>query len=249
LIVLAALLGAWELYADLGGVDPVVLPGPRAVANELSANTGLLWANFAVTAEEVVLGLALAILAGLAAALAIHFSPPIRRAIYPLIVGSQAIPIAVIAAPLSFWLGFDILPKLVVIALICFFAVVVTTVDGLAAVDPDQLKLLRTLDASRWQAFRLAEMPAALPAAISGARIAFAVTVIGAYIGETSTPTSGPYAGLGREIVTDLNTLHAARAYAATVVMFLFAIACFYALTLIERRLAPWTHRPTGATP
>ena len=66
-------------------------------------------------------------------------------------------------------------PKLVVIALICFFPVLVTTVDGLAAVDPDQLKLLRTLDASRWQAFRLAELPAALPAAISGARIALAV--------------------------------------------------------------------------
>ena len=98
----------------------------------------------------------------------------LRRAVYPLAVGSQAVPIAVIAALLVFWWGFGIFPKLVVIALICFFPVVVTTVDGLAAVDPDQLKLLRTLDASRWQAFRFAELPAALPAALSGARIALA---------------------------------------------------------------------------
>ena len=123
------------------------------------------------------------------------------------------------------------------IALICFFPVLVTTVDGLAAVDPDQLKLLRTLDASRWQAFRLAELPAALPAALSGARIALAVGVIGAFIAETSTPTSGPYPGLGREIITDVN-FQTSRAYAGTVVLFGFAIACFYGLSLAERKLA-----------
>ena len=101
---------------------------------------------------------------------------------------------------LVFWWGFGVLPKLFVIVLICFFPVVVTTVDGLSSVDPDQLKLLRTLGASRWQALRFGELPAAVPAALSGARIALAVGVIGAYIAETSTATSGPYPGLGREI-------------------------------------------------
>ncbi len=115
----------------------------------------------------------------------------------------------------------------------------VTTVDGLAAVDPDQLKLLRTLDASRWQAFRFAELPAALPAAISGARIALAVGVIGAFIAETQTASTGAYAGLGHEINADLTALQTSRAYAAAVVLFVFAIACFYALALAERRL-PW---------
>jgi ABC-type nitrate/sulfonate/bicarbonate transport system permease component len=113
-------------------------------------------------------------------------------------------------------------------------------------VDPDRVKLLRTLDASRWQAFRFAELPAALPAALSGARIALAVGVIGAFIAETATATSGPYAGLGREIMSDLNSLQTPREYAATAVLFAFAIACFYALTLAERRLAPWTIRQTG---
>jgi putative hydroxymethylpyrimidine transport system permease protein len=244
----AGLLAAWELYADLSGVGEELLPAPHAVASALWSNGGLIWRNFAVTAEQVVLGLALALAFGLVLAVAIHLSPPLRRAVYPLAVGSQAIPIPVIGVLLVFWWGFGIFPKLIVIALICFFPVVVTTVDGLASVDPEQPKLLRTLDASRWQAFRFAELPAALPAALSGARIALAVGVIGAFIAETSTPSAAPYSGLGREIITDAGGFQTARAYAATAVLFVFAIACFYALSLAERRLAPWAIQSRGDT-
>ena len=244
-VLAAALLGAWELYVDLAGVQADLLPAPHAVASALWNSGGLVWHNFSVTAEEVVLGLALALAVGFVLAVAIHLSPLLRRAVYPLAVGSQAVPIPVIGVLLVFWWGFGLFPKLVVIALICFFPVLVTTVDGLAAVDRDQRKLLRTLDASRWQAFRFAELPAALPAALSGARIALAVGVIGAFIAETTTPTSGAYPGLGREIITDVN-FQTPRAYAGTAVLFVFAIACFYALALAERRLAPWSARPQG---
>jgi putative hydroxymethylpyrimidine transport system permease protein len=242
------LLGAWELYVDLADVQEAVLPAPHAVARALWDSAGLLWRNFAVTAEEVALGLGLALAAGLALGVAIHVFPLLRRAVYPLAIGSQAVPIPVIGVLLVFWWGFGLLPKLVVIALICFFPVLVTTVDGLAAVDPDQPKLLRTLDASRWQALRFAELPAALPAALSGARIALTVGVIGAFIAETTTPTTGAYPGLGREIVSDVN-FQAPRAYAGTVMLVAFALACFYALALAERALAPWSTRPRGETP
>jgi len=248
-LLAAGLLGAWELYADTSGVESVLLPAPHEVASAMWSNRGLLAHNFAVTAQEVVLGLALALAAGLALAVAIHLSPLLRRAVYPLAVGSQAVPIPVIGVLLVFWWGFGLLPKLVVIALICFFPVLVTTIDGLASVDPEQPKLLRTLDASRWQAFRFAELPAALPAALSGARIALAVGVIGAFIAETSTPTSAAYAGLGREIVLDAGGFQTPRAYAATVLLFVFAVACFYSLGLAERRLAPWNIRPRRETP
>lgn len=245
LVLVALLLGAWELYADLSGVEAAVLPAPHEVAAAMWNGGALLWRNFAVTAEEVVLGLAIALSAGFLLAVAMHLVPLLRRAVYPLAVGSQAVPIPVIGVLLVFWWGFGILPKLIVIALICFFPVLVTTADGLAAVDPEQLKLMRTLDASRWQAFRLAELPAALPAAISGARVALAVGVIGAFIAEVATPTTGAYPGLGRQIMTDVN-FQTARAYAGTVILFAFAIACFYALALVERRLAPWRQRPRG---
>jgi len=239
-LLAVALLAAWELYCDVGGVEAVLLPAPHAVAGALWDNAGLLAHNFAVTAEEVVLGLLLAVAAGLGMAIAIHLSPLLRRAFYPLAVGSQAVPIPVIGVLLVFWWGFGIFPKLVVIAMICFFPVLVTTIDALASLDPERAKLLRTLDASRWQALRFAELPAALPAALSGARIALAVGVIGAFIAETSTPTTGTYTGLGREIVTDAGGFQTARAYAATALLFGFAIACFYSLAVAERRLAPW---------
>jgi NitT/TauT family transport system permease protein/putative hydroxymethylpyrimidine transport system permease protein len=246
LLLALALLGAWEAYVELGGVNTFVLPAPHEVAAALWDNAGLLSANLAPTAEEVGLGILLALLFGFVLGVLIHLSTPLRRAVYPLAVGSQAIPVALIGVLLVFWWGFGVLPKLLVVVLICFFPVVVTTVDGLASVDPEQLKLLRTLDASRWQAFRYAELPAALPAAISGARIALAVGVIGAYIAETSTATIGPYAGLGHEINADINALQTSRAYAAAAVLFVFAIACFYTLALVERRLAPWAYRSRG---
>jgi putative hydroxymethylpyrimidine transport system permease protein len=246
-LVLAALLvGAWEAYVDLGSVQAAVLPAPHGVASALWNSGEQLLRNFKVTALEVVLGLAMALAAGLALAVAIHLSPLLRRAFYPLAVGSQALPIPVIGVLLVFWWGFGVFPKLAIVALICFFPVLVTTVDGLGAVDPEQLKLMRTLDADRWQAFRFAELPAALPAALSGARIALAVGVIGAFIAETTTPTSGAYPGLGREIITDVGGFQTSRAYAGTLVLFVFAIACFYALSLAERKLAPWTIRPRG---
>ncbi len=239
------LLGAWELYADLGSTSSYVLPAPHAVAAALWDNAGFLAANLAPTAEEVALGITLALALGFALAVLVHLSEPLRRAVYPLAVGSQAIPIAVIAPLLVFWWGFGVLPKLVVIVLICFFPVLVTTVDGLRASDRERLKLLRTLDATRWQAFRFAELPAALPAALSGARIALAVGVIGAYIAESQTATSGAYAGLGHEINADLTALQTPRAYAAAFVLFVLAVACFYALAAAERALAPWAH-PQG---
>jgi ABC-type nitrate/sulfonate/bicarbonate transport system permease component len=244
----AGLLGAWEGYVDAKGIEAQLLPAPHAVASALWNGGSVLWRNFAVTAEEVVLGLALALLAGLLLGVLLHLYPWLRRAVYPLAVGSQAVPIPVIGVLLVFWWGFGILPKLFVIALICFFPVLVTTVDGLAAVDPDQLKLLRTLDASRWQALRLAELPAAVPAALSGARIALAVGVIGAFIAEIATPTTGAYPGLGRQIMSDVN-FQTPRAYAGTTILFVFAVSCFYALALAERRLAPWRTRPLGERP
>lgn len=246
LLLLAALVGGWEAYVDATSTS-ALLPAPHAIASALWDNAALLSENLRLTAEEVAAGIALALALGFTLAVLIHLFAPLRRAVYPLAVGSQAVPIAVIAPLLVFWWGFGVMPKLAVIVLICFFPVLVTTVDGLAGVDPEQLKLLRTLDASRWQAFRFAELPAALPAAISGARIALTIGVIGAYIAESQTATIGANGGLGREINEDLHALQTPRAYAAAVLLFALAVVCFYALTLAERRIAPWARRSTGS--
>jgi putative hydroxymethylpyrimidine transport system permease protein len=243
-LLVAALLGGWELYADAGGVDDFILPAPSQIATALWEDRSLLWSNLLVTGQEVGLGILVALVLGFVLAVALHFSGALRRGVYPLLVASQAVPIVIIAPLLVVWFGFGIVPKLAIIALVCFFPVVVTTLDALRSVDPDQLKLMRTLDASRWQAFRWAEAPAALPAALSGARIAVAVAVIGAVFAEYA----GSSEGLGHLMLQAIPQLETARAYAAVVLLAAFAILLFSALSLVERRLVPWAHRrPQGA--
>lgn len=237
--VLLALLGAWELYAGLGGIDPLILPAPHEVAQALWNDSGVLWANFTVTAQEVLLGILVAVTLGLALAVLIHFSRTARRGLYPLLVGSQAIPVVIVAPLLVTWLGIGIAPKLLIVGLVCFFPVVVPTLDALANVDPELLKLTRTLDASRRQTFLRVEAPSALPALLSGARISVATAVIGAVLAEQGSATEGT-GGLGHLIVYAGGQLDTAAAYAAVVILTALALSLFALLNLAERRLVPW---------
>ena len=215
LLLVAGLVGAWELYVGTGSVDPLILPAPSAIAQSLWDDRSLLWSNLLVTAQEVGIGLLVALAAGLVLAVALHFSGVLRRALYPLLVGSQAVPVVVVAPLLVVWFGFGIAPKLAIIALVCFFPIVVTTLDALTALDAERGKLMTTLGASRWQAFRFAEAPAALPAALSGAKIAVAIAVIGAVFAEYA----GSSEGLGHLVLQAIPQLDTARAYAAVVVL------------------------------
>ena len=241
-LVLLVLLGAWEVFVDAGGADPLILPAPHAIAKALYTDRSLLWSNFLVTAREILLGMALAAAAGLAFAVALHFSVTLRRAVYPLLIASQTIPVPMLAPVLLFWLGFGILPKLVVIAVVSFFSIVVATLAGLAAVDGDLIKLMRTFDASRARTFRHVEFPSALPGLFTGAKIAVVVAVIGAVFAEQT----GSSSGLGFLFEQSIPQLLTARAYAAVVILSLFAIALFTLLTLAERLLLPWAYQPRG---
>jgi NitT/TauT family transport system permease protein/putative hydroxymethylpyrimidine transport system permease protein len=239
LILLALFVGAWELYTRTGNVDAFILPAPHEVAQSLYDDRSLLLSNLAVTAQEVGLGILLALLIGVLLALALHLSPPLRRAAYPLLVSSQAVPFVILAPLLVFWFGFSIAAKLAIVVLVCFFPVVVTTLDGLGSVDSELLKLMRTLDASRWQTLRMVEAPAALPAALTGAKIAVSIAVIGAVFAEYT----GSEKGLGHLLLTSTPQLETARAWAATVVLALFAVALFSALGMAQRVLVPWTRK------
>jgi NitT/TauT family transport system permease protein/putative hydroxymethylpyrimidine transport system permease protein len=246
LLLLSALIGAWELYADLGSsTRRLLLPPPHQIARALYDDRGLLWSNFLSTAEEVVLGVLAAAALGLLLAIAIHFSPTMRRALYPLLVGSQAIPIPIIAPLLVLWLGFGIGNKLLVVALVSFFPIVVTTFAGLASVDPDLIKLMRTFDSPRRRTFCHVELPSALPGVMTGAKIAVAVSVIGAVFAEWA----GANSGLGYLFQQSEDQLLMPRAYAAVVILAAFAIALFALLTLAERLVLPWAYQSTGDLP
>lgn len=244
--IVVALLGAWELYVRLGSVDELLLPAPSAIGTALVEDRALLWSNFTVTATEVGLGIVLALAVGLGLAIALHLSRTVRRAIYPLLVGSQAVPIVVIAPLLVVWFGYDLGPKLAIVALVAFFPVVVVTLDALSSTDDDLVRLFRSMDASRWHRLRFLELPAAVPAALSGAKIAVAVAVIGAVFAEYA----GSEAGLGHMILQSIPQLETARAWAAATVLAAFAVALVVVLSAAERRLAsgPTLPNPRGTS-
>jgi NitT/TauT family transport system permease protein/putative hydroxymethylpyrimidine transport system permease protein len=244
--LLIALFGIWELYVDLGAVNSLILPAPHSVAAALYDDRDLLWTNFKVTAAEVLLGIAAATVVALALAIAMHLcGATLRRAVYPLLIASQTIPIPMIAPILILWLGFGIGPKLVVIGLVSFFSIVITTLAGFAAVDPDLLKLMRTFGASRRRVFFDVELPSALPGVFTGAKIAVIVAVIGAVFAEQA----GADSGLGYIFEQSIPQLLTARAFAAIAILSAFAILLFAVLTLAERLTVPWAHRSIGDVP
>ena len=244
LLILVVLFGAWELYVDLGFVDPLVLAPPHAIAQALVDDRALLWSNLLVTAEEMLLGILVAAVAGLACAIALHLSLTVRRSVYPLLVVSQAIPVVLISPLLIIWLGFGLAPKLVIIALISFFPIVVTTLDALGRVDPELRKLMHTLDASRLAVLRHVELPAALPGVFSGAKVSIAVVAIGAVFAEWT----GSSSGLGHLVQQSIPQLATALAWAGVLVLSAFSITLFGLLTLAERRALPWANQSPGGS-
>jgi putative hydroxymethylpyrimidine transport system permease protein len=244
LIVLVA-LGGWEAIVRLGAVDELILPAPTQVLDSLWTDRDLLAPDLAVTTWEVVLGLLAAIAAGAALGVLMHVSPRARRALRPLVIGSQAVPVPVIAPLVVLVLGFGLAPKVLLVALVCFFPVAINLYDGLRDTDADARKLLRSLDATRWQTLRMLELPSALPAAFTGVKVAAAVAVIGAVFAEWS----GSDSGLGHSLLTANGQLATARAFAATLLLFLLAVLLYGAFALLERRVVDWTPRSTPGGP
>ncbi|MEX2195646.1 MAG: ABC transporter permease [Thermoleophilaceae bacterium] len=233
LLVLA--VAAWQGVASLDSVDDLTLASPVETWQALRDDFSLLMDNAWVTLTEVLLGLAIALVAGAGGAILMHLVRPLREAAYPLLVASQAIPIVVLA-PL-FVLAFDygIGPKLAIVALICFFPVTVNLLDGLRSVDPDLLKLMRSLGASRAATLWKVELPSSLPFLFSGLKIAATVSVIGAVFGEWA----GADEGLGRLVLLGNNQLQTPRVYAGIVILTLMAVTLFALVALLERAATP----------
>ena len=192
LLVIWELAARWDLIADALQIKPFLIPAPSDVADSLWTDRSLLAEDAWVTAQEVLLGFALALALGFGFAVVLHLSDTLRRAFYPLLVASQTVPMIAIAPILIVWLGFGLGPKLAIIALVCFFPITVNTLDGLRSVDPELPRMMRTLDAGRGRILSRVEIPSALPYLLSGAKIAAAISVIGAVFGEWAGADRGP---------------------------------------------------------
>ncbi len=236
LTLLAAAVGVWELVVRAAHVPEYLFPAPTAVAASLAEDSSVLGTATLVTVREIVLGFLLAVAVALAIAVVLHFSSALRRALLPILVLSQTVPTVLLAPILAILLGYGIGPKLVVVAVVCFFPIVVNAVDGLRAADPELVRMMRTLHGGRLAIFRRVEWPGALPAIFSGTRVAATYAAVGAVFGEWA----GSSSGLGFVILQSQPALETARIFAAVLVLSALALALYALVTLAERILVPW---------
>lgn len=232
-------LAVWQLVTFFFSIQRWLLPSPWDVLRALVSSRSLIIRHTWVTVEEALVGFAIAVLVGFAIAVVIVNWRLAERALYPYVIASQAVPIIAIAPVLVVWFGFGLLPKVIVIVLITFFPVAINTVDGLRKVDSEMITLMRSLGATRWQIFRMIELPSAMPSFFSGAKIAAAISVIGAILGEWV----GASEGLGYLITRSSAQYLTARVFAVILILSVLGIFLFYMVSYIERLMTPWAHR------
>jgi putative hydroxymethylpyrimidine transport system permease protein len=244
IMITLAGVGLWQLILPLAHVPEYLVPTPSEIAADMTTDWPVLEPALLVTAREILLGFVIAVAGGVGLAVLLHLVSVLRRAVYPVLIGSQTIPIVVLAPILVILFGYGITPKLVIVALICFFPIVVNGIDGLRSVDGELISMMRTLDASRWSILRRVEFPAALPSIFSGMRIAATFAAIGAVFGEWS----GSNQGLGYVMLAATPNLLTARIFAAIVYLTLIALALFGIVSLLERVLVPWAPNRSSIT-
>lgn len=234
--LIAVVLLLWWAGAAFAGLSSFVLPGPLDVM-EAAWRTRSLWiSGMGWTLLATGIGLALALLLGMACAALIDLSPLIRRALYPLLVASQTIQVLAIAPLLVIWLGFGLAPNVAIVVLFTFFPLAINMADGLTSADPGLIDLLRAMGARRGQIWRLARLPAALPGFFSGLKLAVTYSVVAATIGEWV----GGSNGLGLYMLRSKNALATDQVFVAMIISSLLSIGLFVLVALIERLALPW---------
>ncbi len=231
-----ALFALWQLATTLWEIEPWLLPSPLAIARAANEAKNLLIQHTWQTAQETLWGFGLALGVGLALGLLIDFSTLARDTLYPLLVVSQTIPIITIAPLLVIWLGYGIWPKIIVVGLICFFPIVVSTADGLRSADPELIALLRTMGASRATTFFKVRLPGAMPVIFSGIKIAITYSVVGAILGEWV----GASKGLGVFMLRATNSFRTDWVFASIAVTAVLSVALFGLVAALERLTLPW---------
>jgi putative hydroxymethylpyrimidine transport system permease protein len=240
--LIAALIGLWQIAASAGWIadalnlEPFLVPSPAEVGDALWNNRSVLWENTWVTLREILFGIGFGILAGVLLAVAMRFSRLLRDAVLPLAIVTQAIPVVVLAPILVIWFNYGIWPKVVIVALAVFFPILVNTLEGLRGVDPEAVKMMRTLDASRWAIFRRVEAPTALPSFFAGAKIAVAVAPIVALFAELA----GANSGLMLQITQANNNFHADVVFAAVAILAVIGVLLVGLTALAQRLVVTW---------
>jgi ABC-type nitrate/sulfonate/bicarbonate transport system permease component len=236
LALVAAILVVWEAYVRLAGVEPVVLPGPLRILDALWTFRDDAVRHALPTLLETVLGFGLAVVLAVAAAAAMDRAVPVRRAVEPLLVTSQTIPVVALAPLFLLWFGFGLAPKVLVVVLVTFFPIVVALLDGFRSSSPDAEDLMRSYGASHGQVFSKLRWPAALPAFFTGLRISVVYAVIGAVFGEYV----GAREGLGIWMQLSQNAFRTDLVFGAILVTSALSLVLYWIVGAVRVLVIPW---------
>ncbi len=244
-VALVGLVVTWDLGVRLFDPEPWLVPPPGDVADALWRTRSVLDDHIRATMTEALLGLAIGSVAGAALALSLSLSGPVRRAVQPLLVVSQSIPMVVLAPLLIVWFGFGTGPRVAVVALIAFFPVAISTLDSLLGTDAELVELFRGLGAGRLTILWRVRLPSAVPGFFAGMKVSSAYAMFGAVIAEWM----GASVGLGVYLQRSQASFRTDQLFGAVLIIAAASMALFGLVSLAARLALPWRHPDTGATP
>ena len=242
-LVVIATLVLWEAVTRVIAIPAYILPPPSQIAAVMYEKMPLLLRHGWVSTTEIVLGFLLSVVVGIPLALATFLWPAFARSVYPLLVSSQAVPKMAVAPLFIVWFGFGLMPKVFIAFLIAFFPIVINTVVGLAAIEPEKIHLARSMGLSGAATFFKIRLPNALPSIFGGLKIAITLAVVGAVVGEFV----GGDAGLGYLLMSANGSMDTPLLFAGLVGLTLIGIVLFMLIEVAERFAIPW-HTSTRST-
>jgi NitT/TauT family transport system permease protein len=236
LAIFVLLFVVWELAVRFFGVKEYLLPPPSKVWTEFLRRSDIVMASAWVTTQEILAGYALAVVVSVPLALVIAYSRFMETSVYPVIVFLQIVPKIAIAPLFIIWFGFGFTPKLLLVFLLSFFPIVVSSIVGFKSVDPDIMDFARTTGAGGWRLFLRIRLPQALPHIFTGLKVGAALAATAAVVAEFVASDRG----LGYLLLQYNGQLETPMVFAIVVLLSLIGLAVYYAVEVIERFAIPW---------
>jgi len=234
-----AVILLWQASVTITGIHAIVLPPPTAVLSRMASAFFVLSDNTLPTVLAIVVGFIGAVFIGVPLAILIAASPNFEKSFYPLLLGSQGVPKVALAPIMIVWFGFGFLPKIMIAMLIAFFPVVIDTVAGLRSIDPGYIHLARSMGAPKVKIYWRLLIPNALPHMFAGFKVAMALAIVGAIVGEMV----GANNGLGYILVVANGNLDMALVFATLVWLVVVSLVLTWVIELIERIALPWSRQ------
>lgn len=234
--IFVAFIALWQAAVSFFDIREYLLPGPWAVLQAMVGSDIPWWSHTWVTALEILGAFVLAGVTGVVLGMAIAWSPGLARALTPFLVFVNTLPKVAIAPLFLMWLGYGILPNMLIGALIGFFPVVINTAVGLTQIDQDLVDLGRVFSAPKWKVFLKIRIPNAYPYILSALKVTATSAVVGAVVGEFVASQRG----LGYVIITTQSSMNTPAAFAALVWISFLGLLLYGAVAGLSRWLAPW---------